>query len=145
MAAPEYWKELLQNIINKDKINKNKQAPKTQTAISVLKDNPASATKTRTIKKNRRSTRTTYIFVGQANNSTKITVREADCLLHFAKGKTISGTAKALNLSPRTVEYYLRNMKSKLKCYSKAELIEKINTNICLDNIRKQINKISEK
>lgn len=55
-----------------------------------------------------------------------LTYREAQCMLLFIHGKTVIKAAQCLALSPRTVEYYLNNMKSKLKCRTKSELIELI-------------------
>lgn len=55
-----------------------------------------------------------------------ITRRQAECMVHLINGKTIPATAKTLKLSPRTVEYYVNKMKRKLRCKTKADLIEKI-------------------
>ena len=55
-----------------------------------------------------------------------LTHREAQCMLLFIRGKTVDKVAKCLALSPRTVEYYLNNMKVKLKCRTKSELIGRI-------------------
>lgn len=52
------------------------------------------------------------------------TQREAECMLLLLNGKTISKTADTLCLSPRTIEFYLKNMKTKLGCRTKFELIE---------------------
>ena len=47
-------------------------------------------------------------------------------MVHILKGKTISKVAVILELSPRTVEFYLKKMKSKLDCRTKSELMEKV-------------------
>lgn len=52
------------------------------------------------------------------------TRREAECMVWLLKGKTISSVATILKLSPRTVEYYIKNMKTKLGCRTKFELID---------------------
>ncbi|MCK4869491.1 MAG: helix-turn-helix transcriptional regulator [Gammaproteobacteria bacterium] len=49
--------------------------------------------------------------------------READCLVQFLEGKTINETALVLGLSSRTVEFYVKNMRQKVGCCTKAELI----------------------
>jgi len=54
------------------------------------------------------------------------TKREAECMLWLLRGKTIGGVALVLKLSPRTVEYYIKNMKNKLGCRTKFELIDLI-------------------
>lgn len=53
-----------------------------------------------------------------------ITKREFECLLWCIKDKTAKQIARILSLSPRTVEEYLGNLKNKLGCRSKYELIE---------------------
>lgn len=50
--------------------------------------------------------------------------QEAKCMVCLLKGKSTKGIARALDLSPRTVEYYVKNMKRKLQCRTKFELME---------------------
>lgn len=50
--------------------------------------------------------------------------REQQCLELFKKGKSAQATADILGLSRRTVEHYLDNLKAKLNCDSKWELLE---------------------
>ena len=52
------------------------------------------------------------------------TRREAECMVWLLKGNTIMNIATILNLSPRTVEYYMRHMKAKIGCRTKFELID---------------------
>ena len=52
------------------------------------------------------------------------TKREAECMVWLLRGKTINGVATILQLSPRTVEYYIKNMKIKVGCRTKFELID---------------------
>ncbi len=52
------------------------------------------------------------------------TRREAECMILLLRGKTINGVANVLNLSPRTVEYYIKNMKAKVGCRTKFELVD---------------------
>lgn len=54
------------------------------------------------------------------------TQREAECMAWLLKGKTINRIAQTLRLSPRTVEYYVKNMKIKVGCRTKFELIDLI-------------------
>ncbi|MDX1901287.1 MAG: helix-turn-helix transcriptional regulator [Gammaproteobacteria bacterium] len=55
-----------------------------------------------------------------------LTSRQAHCLYHLAKGKTIKQIASALTLSPRTVEHYLEVIKLKWKCEHRHQMIEKV-------------------
>lgn len=55
-----------------------------------------------------------------------LTEREKECVDHLILGKTIKETAKLMNLSPRTVEFYLKNIRKRLDCQTKGQLIEKV-------------------
>ena len=61
--------------------------------------------------------------------------REAECMAHLLRGKSAGGVAKILNLSPRTIEFYIKNMKNKLDCQSKFELIDLVGDSDFLKNI----------
>ena len=50
--------------------------------------------------------------------------REAECMMYLLRGKSIRNIAGILQLSPRSVEFYIRNMKKKLGCGTKFELID---------------------
>lgn len=60
------------------------------------------------------------------DDSAYFTYREAQCMAQIMRGKTIKASAQAIGLSPRTVEYYLKNMKAKFKCRTKSELMQLI-------------------
>lgn len=64
--------------------------------------------------------------LGDKYGDSYLTRREAECALRIIQGKTILTIAAELQLSPRTVEFYLKNIKSKFRCRTKAELIEKV-------------------
>lgn len=49
--------------------------------------------------------------------------RERECLLHLSTGKTMKEIARLINLSPRTVEYYINTLKQKTKSNTKSSLI----------------------
>jgi DNA-binding CsgD family transcriptional regulator len=53
-----------------------------------------------------------------------ISSREQECLEKISKGLSIKWIARSLNLSPRTVEYYIDNVKNKLKVATKIQAIE---------------------
>ena len=51
--------------------------------------------------------------------------RQSECLYHLLRGKSAVKIGKILGLSPKTVEYYIDEIKNKMGCSSKAEVIEK--------------------
>ena len=53
-----------------------------------------------------------------------ISLREFQCLFLMSKGQTFKEIGKSLDLSPRTVESYINNLKSKTGTSSKSELIK---------------------
>lgn len=65
-------------------------------------------------------------FLGTNFPGIYLTQREAECMLNFLEERTVSEAALILNLSPRTVEFYLKNMKVKLECKTKSELVHKV-------------------
>lgn len=53
----------------------------------------------------------------------KLSVRERECMKYLLRGKTAKETSCHLKISFRTVEYYFENIKNKLGCFNKRELI----------------------
>lgn len=64
----------------------------------------------------------------------KLSQREKECAKWFLKGGSAAQISKAMHLSPRTVEFYLNNMKNKLNCHSKQELF------MCLQEWKEYLN-----
>lgn len=60
------------------------------------------------------------------NKSPTLNRREIEVMLRLIMGKTTKLTAKELFLSPRTVEYYINNIKNKFSCNNKTDLLRKI-------------------
>ena len=56
---------------------------------------------------------------------TRLTKREFECLNYLMAGYTLKEIGKSLNLSPRSIEEYLDNTKSKLHAHNKSSLIKK--------------------
>lgn len=54
----------------------------------------------------------------------EVTKREFECLESLSKGFTMKLTAKQLDISPRTVESHIRNLKEKLGMHTKNQLLE---------------------
>lgn len=54
----------------------------------------------------------------------RLTSREKECLSLVAQGYTMKNTARKLQISPRTVEQHLRNIKDKYGLHTKNQLVE---------------------
>lgn len=52
--------------------------------------------------------------------------REIECIYHLIRGMTAKQIAAELNLSSRTIEFYLERIKSKFGCKKKSDLIAKV-------------------
>lgn len=56
--------------------------------------------------------------------------RELECLLCFSQGKTAKEIGRSLNISPRTVETYLLNIKQKTGYYNVSNLVDTLWSNV---------------
>jgi DNA-binding CsgD family transcriptional regulator len=107
-----YWDAVLKEVLNKN----SKSHAFTFTSISENKQDCSSHPD----KENKK------YFLGLKHQNIYFTCREADVMIQLLQGKTLSATAKFLKLSPRTIEFYVKNMKTKLRCRTKSELIGKV-------------------
>ena len=64
-----------------------------------------------------------YMF-GKKYNNVYFTKREVECMVWLMRGRTFRDVAKIIGVSHRTVEEYVNNMRRKLHCRNKVELIE---------------------
>lgn len=72
--------------------------------------------------------------------NTYFTSREAETMVHLIMGKTMRSIGQVMCLSPRTIEFYINNMKAKLHCRTKAELIAKVLASDFLGNFEQEVN-----
>lgn len=77
-------------------------------------------------------------FAFQVGNAQgiKLTQREVSCVSYLLQNKTAQETADLMNISRRTVESYLENIKIKLDCDTKSELFAILRNNKYLVSIR---------
>ena len=124
----DYWSSLANDVLNKDKKN-----------ISVLlSDSENALTSHRTTDQARvivRDFRTYYL--APEHPHIYFTKREAECAFWIVQHNTIDQAAAKMDLSPRTVEFYVKNMKLKLKCANKKQLIEKVLQSTLLKQLEK--------
>ena len=73
--------------------------------------------------------------LGSKYGDAYFTRREAECMVLLLKGKAINSVADILELSPRTVEYYIKNMKSKIGCRTKFELVDLVYASEFMKNV----------
>ncbi len=100
------------------------------------KESNASYNANNTPKNSRNTNRPLAVYgLGNKHGNTYLTRREAECMALLLKGKTINSVANILKLSPRTVEYYIKNMKSKLGCKTKFELVDLVYASDFMKNI----------
>jgi DNA-binding CsgD family transcriptional regulator len=57
--------------------------------------------------------------------NTQLTSRELQTLSQLLRGRTALETSKKLNISPKTVEFYIDSVKAKFDCLTRAELFDK--------------------
>jgi len=62
-------------------------------------------------------------FKTNNNIDLKISKRQSLCLFLITQGKTVKEIGRLLDISPRTVEHYINQLKYQLGCHSKNELI----------------------
>ena len=53
-----------------------------------------------------------------------LSAREVQCMTLLSSGRTMKEIAKCFDLSPRTIESYINNLKNKLGCVSKSDIIK---------------------
>jgi len=112
----KYWQDVIEQ--SKHGLKEN---------IYVLNDNKQKSQELGMVKKNKTHAlpKKSY-YVGEAYPELYFTRREAECLFYLMRGLTIVSTAKMLDLSPRTVEFYVKNMKVKVGVRTKNQLVDKL-------------------
>ncbi len=114
-----YWDRVLLEVLNKDYLSGFYGFIPRSLARTGAKEQKKSSGRMR--KENMK----TYPL-GSKYPNLYFTQREAECMMNLIKGRTISTTASALELSSRTVEFYVNNIKRKLNCRTKSDLIQKV-------------------
>lgn len=67
-----------------------------------------------------------HIYVSNIHQFDRLTPRERDCVNCLSQGKTCKEIARRFNISYRTVEKHVENVKNKLKCYRRSDIVSKI-------------------
>lgn len=103
-----YWQLLINDLINQHALNYHcRYLPQNESDI----EEPT---------KNERPTQRRISL----NNGHYLTQREAECITLALQGLTMKKIAAQLELSPRTVEYYLKRIKERMGVKNKKELLQ---------------------
>ena len=65
-----------------------------------------------------------YDFVNKRKIELKLTLQESACLQKLTEGKSVKEIAQVLQLSPKTIETQIANLKRKLRCSHTSQLID---------------------
>ena len=117
----DYWEAVLDEVMHKE--DESFQFRFTDIGRSLLRERNRQQRQAPTEKP--RPTTQMY-FIGDAFEGVYFTRREAQTLFHLLQGKTIPEVGRSLNLSARTIEFYVKNMKLKIGVKSKVELLDKL-------------------
>jgi len=120
-----YWDDVLKEVLNKNSKNQ---------PVCCARADKRKTTKLKSCTLEAQKIIKSYAL-GSAYRGVYFTRREAECMLCLLKGKTVNRTAEILSLSPRTVEFYLKNMKGKLNCKTKYELVDTVLTSDFLQGV----------
>ncbi len=130
-----YWDAVLKEVLNQDKDkNKDKDDKPCKYTVTNIKDYKYKHETARGQVREKRGTFTVNKLrrelvkypLGKKYPGVYFTARETQAMYYFLQGKTANEVSKEMNLSRRTVEFYLKNMRAKLNCDTKLELIDKI-------------------
>lgn len=64
-----------------------------------------------------------YYYLGERFPTIYLTKREAECMHFLLEGFTNDEAAEVLNLSARTIEFYIKKMRGKVGAHTKQQLI----------------------
>jgi DNA-binding CsgD family transcriptional regulator len=123
-----YWDKLLKEVLLSRELGS-----KSFSFIGIDQDEHRYASIKRTMKIPRSPSK--VYWLGPKYEGVYFSRREAECMVQLLKGKTVHKVAEAVHLSPRTIEYYLKNMKAKIGCRTKFELVEMVSDSDFLQNI----------
>lgn len=78
------------------------------------------------------------VYLGEKFPDVYLTKRETQCCLLLLQGYTMRSIGIELGLSARTIEYYLNNIKKKLDCKRRDQLVFKLLDSAFIENLQKK-------
>lgn len=129
-----YWQQVLSEVLNKEKRGRDSvftNMSAVQSCVEevvVKKKRFLSGARSAAVASvaRKQGPRGVVVYLGSFYPGVYFTCRESHCALLLLKGLTIREMGRYMQLSARTVEYYVENMKSKLSCKRKSELVQAI-------------------
>ena len=118
-----YWEKVLDEVLNKKRVR------------HFTINHEAQKNSKRLLKPKQPKRQTSYVL-GEKFSNIYFTKRESECMLELLKGKSMKGIAEVLGLSSRTVEFYVKNMKRKVGCRTKFELIDIVRESDFFKNLK---------
>lgn len=119
-----YWQSLLDHVKNNPH------------AHPFLADEPFFAEPLSKSEKEMRDVRIYHL--GGKYGDISLTNREGKCIFWLVQTHTISEAAAKMELSPRTVEFYIKRLKSKFQCKNKKTLIKTVLQTTLLQQFEKE-------
>lgn len=117
-----YWDQVLTEVLRKN-------LPQQNCLVTSVNEYTTQADKAKTTRrkagKSSKNTRQKF-YLGPCQPGIYFTLREMQTIEQIIAGKNVPQTADALGTSTRTIEFYIRNMRGKLNCPHRADLVSKI-------------------
>ncbi len=127
------WKDIAEAIINKDKNPQRYRRIFIGGIESPLSSSDTESRDELMYQPNQREVKN--YLLGEPFSDAYFTKREAECMMLIMQGYTNTQVAQLLSLSSRTVEFYIKNMRRKTGCESKADLMNAIAKTDFLDKL----------
>jgi DNA-binding CsgD family transcriptional regulator len=121
-----YWTRVMWEILNKDKESCIGFFTATKVDEELLTVCPKKGKAKPTVKKPKQKKADNKYILIKKDIQIALSNREEQCISCLILGRTLNQMSECLALSVRTVEFYIKNIKSKFNCYSRNELIKLI-------------------
>lgn len=129
----DYWESILQEVKHRD--DEQFRFRFTDLGEHIVKERSRVKRRERRQNPKAHSTVQPAYYLGEPFDQIYLTRREAETCHHLLRGKTIPETGLALNLSPRTIEFYVKNMKLKIGVKTKDELVATLRGTVLLKTL----------
>jgi len=117
-GSTTYWQTVLQEILHKEDLNYPVRFTNVDNYHHALQKKASILTGIHHAKKYKR------YYLLKPFDHIYLTSQEALCVLKILHCETNVAAAKSMNISLRTVEFYLKNVRNKLDCINKVVLLE---------------------